>query len=68
MEFFGRGGGFGGLGIGVGGCGCGDFGRGGFGNLEAADPDLAVGEGEAHDVIDKGFCFAGAFGHAEDVG
>lgn len=35
--------------------------------MEAPDPDLAVGEGEAHDVIDEGFCFSGAFRYAEDV-
>lgn len=39
----------------------------GLADLEAADPDFAVGDGEAHDVVDEGFGSAGAFRDAEDV-
>lgn len=31
------------------------------------DPDFAIGDGEAHYVIDEGFHFTSAFGYAEDV-
>lgn len=37
-------------------------------DLEAADPDLVVGNGEADYVVDEGFGLAGALWHAEDVG
>lgn len=50
---------FGGFGIG--------FRDGGFADLVASDPNFAVGDGEAHDVVDKGLCFAGTLGDTEDV-
>ena len=37
-------------------------------DLEHPDPDLAVGHGEAHDVVDKGLDFSARLGHAEDLG
>lgn len=43
------------------------FGGGGLADLEAADPDFAVSDGEAHDVVDEGLGSAGAFRDAEDV-
>lgn len=36
-------------------------------DLVVPDPDLAVGEREAHDVVDEGLGLARALGHAEDV-
>lgn len=39
----------------------------GLGDLVAADPDFAVGEGEAHDVVGEGLDFAAAGRHAEGV-
>ena len=38
-----------------------------FGDLVVADPDLAVGEGEAHYVVDEWFCFSSTFGDTEDM-
>ena len=35
--------------------------------METADPDLAICEGEAHDVVDERFCFARALGHGKCV-
>ena len=40
----------------------------GLPDLEAADPDLAVGESEAHHVVDEWFDFSGVGRHAKDVG
>ena len=37
-------------------------------DLEAPDPDLAVREREAHDVVNERFGFPCAFGDAEDMG
>ena len=35
--------------------------------METTYPDLTVRDCEAHDMINKGFCFPCAFGHTEDV-
>lgn len=41
--------------------------RFGLGNLVASNPDAAVRDSEAHDVVDKGFGLARALGHGESV-
>ena len=41
--------------------------RFGLADLVITDPDAAVGDGEAHDVVDEGFGAARALGHAEHV-
>ena len=41
--------------------------RFGLADLVIADPDAAVGDGEAHDVVDEGLGAARALGHAEHV-
>lgn len=43
------------------------FGDCGFADLETADPDLVVGQGETHDVVDERLGFARSFGYAECV-
>lgn len=43
------------------------FRNGSFVDLEASDPDFAVGNCEAHNVVDKRFGFAGALWNAEDM-
>ena len=35
--------------------------------METADPHLAIGESEAHDVVDERFCFACALGYGEGL-
>ena len=43
------------------------FRDGGFVDLEASDPDFAVGNCEAQYVVDKRFAFACALRNAEDM-
>lgn len=35
--------------------------------LVVAEPDLAVGDGEVEDVVDKGLCSPGSFGNGKDL-
>ncbi len=55
------------LGVGVSGRGSFLFPWFAFVDLEDADPDFTVGDGEAHDVVDEGLDFSACLGHAEDL-